>query len=198
LLLSATPHQGKTDQFMRLMQLLDRDSFPDEAASAATGAALRHPHREARCDRCRRPAAVQAARHPAAGGGLAGPARRPAALYEAVTDYVRHGYNQALAAKQRHIGFLMILMQRLVTSSTAAIRTTLEKRQACSMSPSRRPSLFENTSGRVGRAGRPVPGGHGGAGQGWEQEKSEVDLLLSWRGKPRPQAPMPRPRRCWS
>ena len=40
-------------------------------------------------------------------------------LYEAVTDYVRHGYNQAMAAKQRHIGFLMILMQRLVTSSTA-------------------------------------------------------------------------------
>ena len=32
-------------------------------------------------------------------------------LYEAVTDYVRHGYNQAMAAKQRHIGFLMILMQ---------------------------------------------------------------------------------------
>ena len=30
--------------------------------------------------------------------------------------------------KQRHIGFLMILMQRLVTSSTAAIRATLEKR----------------------------------------------------------------------
>lgn len=29
LLLSATPHQGKTDQFMRLMQLLDREAFPD-------------------------------------------------------------------------------------------------------------------------------------------------------------------------
>jgi len=32
LLLSATPHQGKTDQFMRLMQLIDRDSFPDESS----------------------------------------------------------------------------------------------------------------------------------------------------------------------
>jgi len=32
LLLSATPHQGKTDQFLRLMQLLDRDTFPDEAS----------------------------------------------------------------------------------------------------------------------------------------------------------------------
>src|SRR5690606_16847077 len=32
LLLSATPHQGKTDQFMRLMQLLDREAFPDEGS----------------------------------------------------------------------------------------------------------------------------------------------------------------------
>ena len=32
LLLSATPHQGKTDQFMRLMQLLDREAFPDESS----------------------------------------------------------------------------------------------------------------------------------------------------------------------
>ena len=35
-------------------------------------------------------------------------------LYEAVTAYVRDGYNQALREKKRHIGFLMILMQRLV------------------------------------------------------------------------------------
>jgi hypothetical protein len=49
-------------------------------------------------------------------------------LYEAVTDYVRDGYNQALLDKKRHVGFLMILMQRLVVSSTRAIRTTLERR----------------------------------------------------------------------
>ena len=49
-------------------------------------------------------------------------------LYEAVTDYVREGYNQALREKKRHIGFLMLLMQRLVVSSTRAIRTTLERR----------------------------------------------------------------------
>lgn len=30
LLLSATPHSGKTDQFLRLMQLLDREAFPGE------------------------------------------------------------------------------------------------------------------------------------------------------------------------
>jgi len=51
-------------------------------------------------------------------------------LYEAVTDYVREGYNLAMQEKQQHFGFLMILMQRLVVSSTRAIRTTLERRLA--------------------------------------------------------------------
>jgi hypothetical protein len=100
-------------------------------------------------------------------------------LYEAVTDYVRHGYNQAMAAKQRHIGFLMILMQRLVTSSTAAIRTTLEKRQAllrCAAAPGQ--PVREHQPGRVGRSRRPVPGGSGMQSSGWELEKSEVEMLL--------------------
>lgn len=129
LLLSATPHQGKTDQFHRLMQLLDRDTFPDVSSIAADRVrpfVVRTEKRAAidaegkplfkpRMTRLQ-PVAWQD-RHAAQQG-----------LYEAVTEYVRHGYNHAMAAKQRHIGFLMILMQRLVTSSTAAIRTTLEKR----------------------------------------------------------------------
>ena len=146
LLLSATPHQGKTDQFMRLMQLIDRESFPDEGSVSrdrvrpfvirtekrnaidADGQPLFKP----RVTRLQ--AVAWQARH--------GAQQR---LYEAVTDYVRHGYNQALAAKQRHIGFLMILMQRLVTSSTAAIRTTLEKRQALLNEPQPQASLFDST-----------------------------------------------------
>jgi hypothetical protein len=51
-------------------------------------------------------------------------------LYEAITDYAREGYNQSLLEKKSQIGFLMILMQRLVVSSTRAIRTTLERRLA--------------------------------------------------------------------
>jgi hypothetical protein len=45
-----------------------------------------------------------------------------------VTEYVREGYNQAIAEKRSTTGFLMILMQRLVVSSSRAIRTTLERR----------------------------------------------------------------------
>ncbi len=41
-------------------------------------------------------------------------------LYESVTEYVRLGYNQAMRQNRQYFGFLMILMQRLVTSSTQA------------------------------------------------------------------------------
>ena len=205
LLLSATPHQGKTDQFMRLMQLLDREAFPDESSVSrdrvrpfvirtekrvsinAEGQPLFKP----RVTRLQ--AVAWQARH--------GAQQR---LYEAVTDYVRHGYNQAMAAKQRHIGFLMILMQRLVTSSTAAIRTTLEKRQALLEAPQPQanlllsPSMDSAPTGPAWRLSKFVPDEFvestsadewadlDGQSQvdlamqssGWELEKSEVEMLL--------------------
>jgi hypothetical protein len=49
-------------------------------------------------------------------------------LYESVTEYVRLGYNQAMRQNRQYLGFLMILMQRLVTSSTQAIASALERR----------------------------------------------------------------------
>ena len=49
-------------------------------------------------------------------------------LYEAVTDYVRHGYARAKAERRPAVGFLVLLMQRLVSSSTEAILTALERR----------------------------------------------------------------------
>ena len=131
LLLSATPHQGKTDAFHRLMNLLDADAFPDldsvsrervaqyvirtekRKAIDADGKPLFKPRRTQMV-----PVAWESRHH------------LQQLLYEAVTDYVREGYNQALREKKRHIGFLMILMQRMVVSSTRAIRTTLERRLA--------------------------------------------------------------------
>jgi len=49
-------------------------------------------------------------------------------LYESVTEYVRLGYNQAIQQNRQGLGFLMILMQRLVTSSTQAIASAMERR----------------------------------------------------------------------
>lgn len=129
LLLSGTPHQGKTDAFHRLINLLDTKAFPDlesvsrervapfiirtekRRAIDAEGKPLFKPRRTQMI-----PVQWESRHH------------LQQLLYEAVTDYVREGYNQALREKKRHIGFLMILMQRLVVSSTRAIRTTLERR----------------------------------------------------------------------
>jgi hypothetical protein len=59
-----------------------------------------------------------------------GPRGIERALYEAVTDYVREGWGRAHRERRPAVGFLVLLMQRLVSSSTAAIRTALERRAA--------------------------------------------------------------------
>lgn len=129
LLLSATPHQGKTDAFHRLMNLLDDDAFPDMDSVSRERVApyvIRTEKRKA-IDADGKPL-FKPRRTQMAPVAWAHRHHLQQLLYEAVTDYVREGYNQALREKKRHIGFLMILMQRLVVSSTRAIRTTLERR----------------------------------------------------------------------
>lgn len=131
LLLSATPHQGKTDAFHRLMNLLDEDAFPDMDSVSRDRVApyvIRTEKRKA-IDADGKPL-FKARRTQMAPVAWESRHHLQQLLYEAVTDYVRDGYNQALREKKRHIGFLMILMQRLVVSSTRAIRTTLERRLA--------------------------------------------------------------------
>ena len=143
LLLSATPHQGKTDAFHRLVSLIDSQEFPD------TGSVIRErvqPYIIRTEKRC----AIDVSGQP-----LFKPRRTQLApvsweerhrdqqlLYEAVTEYVREGYNQALRNKQSHIGFLMILMQRLVVSSTRAIRATLDRRLEVLDAPQEHLTLF--------------------------------------------------------
>lgn len=129
LLLSATPHQGKTDGFYRLMNILEQDDFPDSQSVSR--------------DRVQ-PYVVRTEKRNAIdhnGQKLFKPRNtqlipiewkqqhsRQKQLYEAVTEYVRQGYNQAILEKKSYVGFLMILMQRLIASSTRAIKVTLEKR----------------------------------------------------------------------
>ena len=68
--------------------------------------------------------------------------RQQKLLYEEVTEYVREGYNKAKLEKRNYIGFLMILMQRLVVSSTRAIRTSLERRLEVLEEPLEQLSFF--------------------------------------------------------
>ena len=130
LLLSATPHQGKTESFHRLITLLEPKAFPDTAS--VTKDKIK-PY----IIRTEKRKAINAEGKPlflprmTTLVGVNWEADRHAEqkrLYEAVTDYVREGYNQAMLEKRSYIGFLMILMQRMMVSSTRAIRQTLERR----------------------------------------------------------------------
>jgi hypothetical protein len=160
---------------MRLMQLIDRDSFPDESS-------VQQERVRPFVIRTEKRAAIDAEGRPLFRSritrlhAVAWQNRHAAQhrLYEAVTDYVRHGYNQALIAQQRHIGFLMILMQRLVTSSTAAIRTTLERRLGVLEAPPIAQLEFEDWEELDGQAQADLAVQAGG----WEQEKAEVAMLL--------------------
>ncbi|MDL2279495.1 DEAD/DEAH box helicase family protein [Desulfovibrio sp. OttesenSCG-928-G11] len=129
LLLSATPHQGKSDGFQRLMNILDPATFPDAESITRERVApfvIRTEKRKAIDDKGD---PLFKPRHTRLLGIAWEERHRPQQeLYEAVTEYVRNGYNQALLENKRHLGFLMLLLQRLVVSSTRAIRATLERR----------------------------------------------------------------------
>lgn len=135
LLLSATPHQGKTDAFHRLVSLLDKNAFPEPGSVTRERV---NPY----VIRTEKRQAIDAEGNPLFkpritklfGVSWAGHDDQKQ-LYDAVTEYVREGYNQAMREKKAYVGFLMILMQRLVTSSTRAIIATLEKRLAALQVP---------------------------------------------------------------
>lgn len=51
-------------------------------------------------------------------------------LYEDVSEYIRLGYDRAIANKQHAIGFLMVTYQRMLASSTYCVRESFKKRAA--------------------------------------------------------------------
>ena len=129
LLLTATPHQGKTDSFLRLMRLIDKEAFPNEKAIVREQVApyiIRTEKREA-VDRDGNPLfKKRITKTVNISWEIKHSLQRE--LYEKVTKYVAEGYNRAKKEKRYYIGFLMVLMQRLVTSSTHAIKVNLENR----------------------------------------------------------------------
>ena len=53
-----------------------------------------------------------------------------AKLYEDVSAYIRDGYSRAVRDKNRAVGFVMVTYQRMLTSSSHALRTSLARRAA--------------------------------------------------------------------
>jgi len=147
LMLSATPHQGKTDAFHRLVSLIDAQAFPDVGSVTRDRVqpyVIRTEKRQA-IDADGKPL-FKPRRTELAPVAWEDRHRDQELLYEAVTEYVRQGYNQAMKEKRSYIGFLMILMQRLVVSSTAAISTTLERRLEVLEAPQEQLTLFPDYS----------------------------------------------------
>jgi ERCC4-related helicase len=131
LLLTATPHNGKTEPFLRLIRLVDEEAFPNYRAIVKEQVApyiIRTEKREAidnsgkKLFKNRNTKAVELTwdeRH-----------TMQKELYELTSNYVARGYNKAMRNRGKYMWyiFLLIMMQRLVTSSTAAIRKSLERR----------------------------------------------------------------------
>ena len=51
-------------------------------------------------------------------------------LYDDISDYIRRGYNAAQTEKRYAVGFLMVLYQQMLASSSAAIRRSFQRRIA--------------------------------------------------------------------
>ena len=131
LLLSATPHNGKTEPFLRLVRLLDEDAFPNAKSIVKEQVApylIRTEKREAidnsgnKLFKSRITHLVEMSwdeRH-----------TMQKELYKRVTAYVSETYNKAQRNRKKNMCliFLLIIMQRMVTSSTAAVRQSLERR----------------------------------------------------------------------
>lgn len=131
LLLTATPHNGKTEPFLRLVRLLDEDAFPNAKSVIKEQVApflIRTEKREA-IDNNGNLLFKNRVTHLVE---LAWDERHTyqRQLYEIVTSYVSKTYNKALRNRKKNMCliFLLIIMQRMVTSSTAAIRQSLERR----------------------------------------------------------------------
>lgn len=131
LLLTATPHNGKTEPFLRLVRLLDEQAFPNYKSIVKEQVApylIRSEKREAIDNN----------------GNLLFKKRYThlvelhwderhslqRKLYELVSSYVSKIYDKARWNRKKNMCliFLMIIMQRMVTSSTAAVRQSLEHR----------------------------------------------------------------------
>lgn len=130
LLLSATPHRGKSDHFRRILQLLDSDAFAGEGMPSIPELepfVVRTEKRQAidyngnklfnKRYTFKTEVVLDIVKH-----------RKQKKLYEEVTNYVVDGFNRAKQTNNNSYAFVMILFQRMMSSSTQAILDAMQKR----------------------------------------------------------------------
>lgn len=179
LLLSATPHSGKSEAFARLLGLLEPAFLKNRPLERVTVAPL--------VVRTERREAVDAKGAPLFQPRTTSlevvPYRDRALehkLYEAVTDYVRHGYDRSRRERRPAVGFLVLLMQRLVSSSTEAILAALERRAEVLTRAGNQLRLFAERAEQWGElTGEEQYDALVAAQEAiWGDERREVDVLL--------------------
>lgn len=179
LLLSATPHNGKSATFGRLLGLID-DRFAHglpltrESVSPIVVRADKASTVDAEGNALFPPQTTDLLRVPY------GERIIEEHLYEAVTSYVRHGWARAKSEKRPAIGFLVMLMQRLVSSSTAALLGALEKRLAAVVAEGTQLQLFPDSAAEWGdlTSEEQVEALRSAVGAAWQTERSEVEVLI--------------------
>ena len=130
LLLTATPHRGKSDHFRRVLQLMDADAFSGEGMPSIEeiqpyvmrsekryavdydGKKLFNERSTIRFD-----VALSSERH-----------ALQLALYQHITDYVRICFGMAKTKKRNATGLVMVMLQKLASSSTDAVLSALRTR----------------------------------------------------------------------
>ena len=130
LLLSATPHRGKSDHFRRILQLIDNDAFQGEGMPAIKeiepyivrsekryaidnkGQKLFNERTTVRMD-----VPIEESLN-----GL------QKALYKDVTNYVKLNFGRAKRSGRTALGLVMIMFQKMASSSTAAILSAMRTR----------------------------------------------------------------------
>lgn len=130
LLLSATPHRGKSDHFRRVLQLIDADAFPGDGIPGVEEIAPYVMRSEKRFAvdydgkklfqnrmTLRMDMLLDEAKH-----------HLQLQLYNHVTSYVRFCFGKAKHGNRNATGLVMVMMQKLASSSTAAILAAMETR----------------------------------------------------------------------
>lgn len=147
LLLSATPHNGKTEPFLRLVRLLDEEAFPNSKSIVKEQVApylIRTEKREAIDNNGNLLFKNRITHLVELNWDERHTFQRE--LYQMVSSYVSKTYDKARRNRKKNMCliFLLIIMQRMVTSSTAAVRQSLERRlQALKTQSTRMGSLTE-------------------------------------------------------
>ena len=130
LLLSATPHRGKSDHFRRVLQLLDADAFAGEGMPTIKEIepfVMRSEKRHAvdyngeklfnERKTIKLAVPLDAERH-----------HLQQLLYEHLTNYVRTSFNKAKLNRNTALALVMTMFQKIAGSSTAAIADALATR----------------------------------------------------------------------